>query len=64
MNSSVLQHDLKKSYGLAEDAWENYLYHDSKHAVSLICHQQALSISEQIIVSKFIEESINNETIS
>lgn len=58
MNSSVNQHDLRKSYGLEEDAWENYLYHDSKHAVSLICHQEPLSISEQIIVTKFIEESI------
>ena len=64
MNSSVHQHDLKKAYGLQEDAWENYLYHDSKHAVSLICHNQALPISELIILTKFIEESINNETIS
>jgi hypothetical protein len=51
-------------YGIAEDAWDNYLYHDAKHVISLLCHSKSLPISEQIILSKFINQSIQDETVS
>lgn len=40
------------------------MYHDSKLLAKLICHKEPLSIYEQIILAKFIEDNVRNETIS
>ena len=49
---------------LDEDPWENYLYYDSKHLLPLICHNKAVPIEKQVIIAKFIEYSMQEETIS
>jgi hypothetical protein len=49
---------------LDEDPWENYLYYDSKHLLPLICHNKVLPIEKQVIIAKFIEYSMQEETIS
>ena len=64
IDSAQKQHYARKDFKLDEDPWENYLFHDTKLLVTLICHSKALSISQQVILAKFIEHSIKMETIS
>ena len=40
------------------------MFHDSKMLVRLICHKDMLTIHEQIVLAKFIEDVQRNETIS
>lgn len=47
-----------------EDPWDNYLVHDSKYILPLLCHGNSLRIEEQVIVSRFIQQSISQENIS
>lgn len=49
---------------LDEDPWDNYLFHDSKHLLPLICHNEALPIEKQVLLARFIEYSMREETIS
>jgi hypothetical protein len=49
---------------IVEDPWDNYLFFDAKHLVHLICHRAMLPISHQVILAKFIEETVKSETIS
>ena len=57
-------HFSRKEFKLDEDPWDNYLFHDAKALIPLICHTKPLTISEQIILAKFIEYTIQSETIS
>ena len=47
-----------------EDPWENYMFYDAKKLIPLICHREALSIAEQVLLVKFIAQTVENETIS
>ena len=49
---------------IAEDPWENYLFYDAKKLIPLICHQESLTIAQQVILVKFITQTVENETIS
>ena len=49
---------------IAEDPWENYLFYDAKRLIPLICHQESLTIAQQVILVKFITQTVENETIS
>lgn len=49
---------------LDEDPWDNYLIHDAKYIMPLLCHQQALTIEEQSLVADFINFAIKEENIS
>lgn len=57
-------HFERKQFNLEEDPWENYLFHDSKKLVPLFCNNKPLSLSEQVILAKFIEYSVQTESIS
>lgn len=54
LNSSYKMSEGRKEYGIYEDPWENFLYHDSKFIIPLLSHSQALSIVEQILLFKFV----------
>ena len=58
------QHQMRKELKMNEDPWDNYLVHDSKYFMPLLCHSTSLRIEEQIVVSKFIQFSIKLENIS
>lgn len=47
-----------------EDPWDNYLIHDSKHFLPLLCHSQDLPIEQQVLLVQFIRQSISEENIS
>ena len=49
---------------IAEDPWENYLFYDAKRLIPLICHKESLTIAQQVILVKFITQTVENETIS
>ena len=49
---------------LDEDPWDNYLFHDSKHLLPLICHNEALPIEKQVLLARFIEYSITPPTLT
>jgi hypothetical protein len=55
---------LKKQLKIEEEPWENYLIHDSKYFIPLLCHSKEQSIEEQILIAKFIIHSIKDESIS
>ena len=57
-------HYERKQFKLDEDPFDNYLFHDSKQLAPLICHKEPLSIEEQVILAKFIEYTMQSETIS
>ena len=47
-----------------EDPWDNYLIHDSKYFIPLLCHSNELPIEQQVLLVTFIKQSISDETIS
>ena len=49
---------------ITEDPWENFLYHDSKSVLPIMCHSMDMTIEEQVLVSMFIQKSVADETIS
>lgn len=51
-------HRGKQQMKIQEDPWENYLYHDSKFVLPLLCHTRALSVEQQVIVSMFILQTV------
>lgn len=64
IDSAQRQHYAKKQLKLDEDPWDNYLFYDSKGLIPLICHPNPLNIYEQVILAKFIQYTIETETIS
>jgi len=58
IDEAFVMHYGKKSMKIQEDPWENYLYHDSKYVLPLICHRKSLTVEEQVIVSMFILHTI------
>lgn len=64
INQAQAAHFARKQFRLAEDPWDNYMFHDSLKLIPLICHSSPLNIYEQVIVAKFIEETLRTETIS
>jgi len=50
--------------GLDEDPWDNFLFHDSRYLLPLICHNDSLALEKQVLIARFIEHSIKTETIS
>ena len=55
---------MKKQLKIEEDPWDNYLVHDSKYLLPLICHSQDLTLSEQILVVHFLKHTLIEENIS
>lgn len=52
-------------FNITEDPWENYLYYDAPQLVQLLAHQELLlTPAEQIILSHFICQTVQDETIS
>jgi len=64
VNDAQTQHFLKKQLKIFEDPWENYLVHDAKYFMPLLCHSQMLNIEEQVLLASFIRHSIKEESIS
>jgi len=46
LDASQKQHYAKKDFGINEDPWDNYLFHDAKHLIHLICHEESMPIAE------------------
>lgn len=57
-------HLLRKQLKMDEDPWDNYLIHDSKYFVPLLCHSAELPIEQQVLLVTFIRQSIADESIS
>lgn len=56
---------MRKSFAISEDPWENYLYHDSKQLVELLAHSgNCLNASEQVILARFIINTVKEENVS
>ena len=53
-NSSYKRSEGRKEFGIAEDPWENFLFHDSKFIIPLLNHSEPLTIIEQILLFKFV----------
>lgn len=51
----------KRDYGIQEDPWENYLYHDSQFIIPLINHKEPLDIITQILLFKFIHRTVGDD---
>jgi hypothetical protein len=64
IHDAHIKHVGRKKMKLDEDPWDNYLFHDSKHLLPLICHNEALPIEKQVLLARFIEYSMREETIS
>lgn len=61
LKESYKTNQTRKEYGIQEDPWENYLFHDSQFIIPLINHTEPLSIIGQIILFKFIQRSVGDE---
>lgn len=57
-------HVLRKQLKMDEDPWDNYMIHDSRYFVPLLCHSHELPIEQQVLLVAFIRQSIAEETIS
>ena len=57
-------HVLRKQLKMDEDPWDNYMIHDSRYFVPLLCHSHELPIEQQVLLVAFIRQSITEETIS
>lgn len=57
-------HVMRKQFKMDEDPWDNYLIHDAKHFLPLLCHNSELPIEQQALLVAFIRQSIAEETIS
>jgi hypothetical protein len=55
---SQRSHFAKKEFKIAEDPWENYLFYDARKLIPLICHREALTIAEQVLLVKFIQQTV------
>lgn len=58
IEESQKSHFAKKEFKIAEDPWENYLFYDAKRLIPIICHSQSLSIEQQVILVKFILQTV------
>jgi hypothetical protein len=63
-SKSSKQYYMKKELKIHQDPWENYLMHDSKHFIPLICHQKPLPIEKEVLVAYFIVKTVKDESIS
>lgn len=64
INDAQTMHFQRKQFQLSEDPWDNYLFHDSQKLIHLICHRDPLSITDQLLLAKFIDYTVSTETIS
>jgi hypothetical protein len=64
MNTASLQLSLKKQFKIEQEPWENYLAHDSKYVLPILCHSKSRDIEEQMLAARFITKSVQDETIS
>ncbi len=64
INNATNMHLLRKQFKMDEDPWDNYLIHDSKYIMPLLCHSSDLKVEEQILIGTFINQSIKEENIS
>lgn len=55
---------MRKEFKIVDDPWENFLAHDAKHFLPLINHKDPKTLSDQILIFKFIKNSIATERIS
>lgn len=62
LKNSFQQKNARQELGFHEDPWDNYLYYDSKFIVPLLNHREPLDIVEQILVFKFIQQSIGEDS--
>lgn len=46
LTDANIQHTLRKQLKLAEEPWENYLIHDAKHFLPILCHSTERAIEE------------------
>jgi hypothetical protein len=46
INNASKMHVLRKQFKMDEDPWDNYLIHDSKYIIPLLCHSHELKIEE------------------
>ena len=49
---------------IEEDPWDNYLYFDSKHVLSIVCHAQDMPIERQALLAMFLHRAVEDESIS
>jgi len=64
IDTAFKQHTERKLLQIHEDPWDNYLYYDSRYLLPLMCHQEALTIEQQVFLAFFIKHVIEEETIS
>lgn len=64
IDKAHVQHSGKELMKIVEDPWENFLYHDSKYVLPIMCHASDMTIEEQILVAMFLQKSVQDETIS
>jgi hypothetical protein len=64
IDSAQRMHFARKELKLDEDPWDNYLFHDGTYLAEIICHNQPLHIREQVVVAKFVEYTMQGETVS
>jgi hypothetical protein len=64
LNAQLTKSKLRKELKMDEDPWENYLAHDAKYFLPILNHVGGKSIVEQILLFKFVQHAVRNETIS
>ena len=64
LTESHTMHVLRKQMKMGEDPWDNYLIYDAKYFVPLLCHNTDIPIEQQVLLVRFIRQSIAEETIS
>jgi hypothetical protein len=60
LRDAYRQSHAKRELGIQEDPWENYLYHDSKFIIPLINHKLPLTMTQQILLFKFVQRSVDD----
>jgi len=45
IHDSQVSHFARKEFKIAEDPWDNYLFHDARHLIKMICHKEPMPIS-------------------
>jgi hypothetical protein len=46
IHDAHLKHVGRKQMGLDEDPWDNFLFHDSRYLLPLICHNDSLAVEK------------------
>ena len=64
LNRQLTQSRLRRELKMDEDPWDNYLAFDAKHFLPILNHTTGRPIVEQILLFKFVQHAVRNETIS